>query len=99
MKTQIYAAPAVKGLISAILKLPCVVSDAATDDIFMICKQCSFECDMGKYSTRSMNKVYLLNMCCIFISHEKGTFVFSDTMSWTEWLSRVIRTTAPDDMG
>ena len=22
-----------------------------------ICKRCSFECDMGKYSTRSMNKV------------------------------------------
>ena len=23
----------------------------------MICKRCSFECDLGKYSTRSMNKV------------------------------------------
>ena len=23
----------------------------------MICKRCSFECDMGKYSTRPMNKV------------------------------------------
>ena len=37
------------------------------------CKSCSLECDMGKYSTRSMNEVwafrrtsYSLNMCCIF---------------------------------
>ena len=39
----------------------------------MICKRCSFECDMGKYSTRPMNEVwafrrtpYSLDMCCIF---------------------------------
>ena len=38
-----------------------------------ICKRCSFEWDMGKYSTRPMNKVwafrrtpYSLDMCCIF---------------------------------
>ena len=23
----------------------------------MICKRCSFECDMGKYSTRTVNRV------------------------------------------
>ena len=39
----------------------------------MICKRCSFECDMRKYSTCPMNKVwafrrtpYSLDMCCIF---------------------------------
>ena len=39
----------------------------------MICKWCSFECDIGKYGTRSMNKVwafripsYSLDECCIF---------------------------------
>ena len=39
----------------------------------MICKRCSFECDMGKYNTSPMNKVwafrrtpYSLDMCCIF---------------------------------
>ena len=38
-----------------------------------ICKQCSFECDIGKNSTRLINKVrvfrrtpYSLNMCCMF---------------------------------
>ena len=38
-----------------------------------ICKRFSFECDMGKYSTRSMNKVwafgrtpYSFDECCIF---------------------------------
>ena len=25
----------------------------------MICKRCSFECDMGKYSSISMNKVHV----------------------------------------
>ena len=25
--------------------------------IVMICERCSFECDIGKYSTRPMNKV------------------------------------------
>ena len=46
-------------------------NDRRCDD--KICKRCSFECDMGNYSTRSMNKVwafrrapYSLNMCCIF---------------------------------
>ena len=44
-----------------------------------ICKRCSFECDMGKYSTRSTNKVwasrrtpYSLNMCCVFTYHTKN---------------------------
>ena len=39
----------------------------------MICKRCSFECGIGKYSTRQRNKVwafrrtpYPLDMCCIF---------------------------------
>ena len=38
-----------------------------------ICKRCSFECGIGKYSTRPRNKVwafrrtpYSLDMCCIF---------------------------------
>ena len=44
-----------------------------------ICKRCSFECDMGKYSTRSMHKVWAfrrtpcsLNMCCIFTYRTKN---------------------------
>ena len=36
----------------------------------MICKRCSFECGIGKYSTRPRYKVrrtpYSLDMCCIF---------------------------------
>ena len=33
----------------------------------MICKWCSFECDMGKYSSCPMNKaLYSLDMCYIF---------------------------------
>ena len=41
--------------------------------LFKICKRCSFECGIGKYSTRPRNKVwafrqtpYPLYMCCIF---------------------------------
>ena len=52
-----------------------------------MCKRCSFECDMGKYSSRSMNKVFvkrltpsLLNMCCIFAYRIKITYVFSHTI-------------------
>ena len=43
-----------------------------------ICKRCSFECDIGKYSTR-MNNVWAfrrtpcsLNMCCIFTYRSKN---------------------------
>ena len=52
-----------------------------------ICKRCSFECDMGKYSTRSINKVWAFRQVPIervlyfHISHEKwATFVFSHTI-------------------
>ena len=55
----------------------------------LICKRCSFECDMEKYSTRSMNKMWTFrrtpyslieHVLYFHISHEKWTtFVFSHT--------------------
>ena len=58
-----------------------------------MCKRCSFECGMGKYSTRSMNKVWafrrtpcLLNMCCIFTYRTKNEhrlyFLTRSTHTW-----------------
>ena len=51
----------------------------ASDRHHKISKRCSFECDMGKYSTRSMNKVwalrrtpYSLSECCIFTYRTKN---------------------------
>ena len=36
----------------------------------VICKRCSFECDMGKYSTRPMNKVRAFRRkFCVVFSH------------------------------
>ena len=72
--------------------------------MYTICKRCSFECDMGKYSTRSMNMVwantlFIEHVLYFHISHEKWTtFVFSHTIKshiykttihWPESTARV----------
>ena len=66
----------VRSLMAHSLIVPCVFSAMLMKyGVYplMICKRCSFECDIGKYSTCSMNKVwafrrtlYSWNMCCIF---------------------------------
>ena len=41
------------------VSMPALTSQTVDDtDGKMICKQCSFECDIGKYSPRPMNKVW-----------------------------------------
>ena len=91
---------------SIVLILHCVYIEQGGDDVLVcsrergsveyhakICKRCSLECDMGKYSTRSMNKVWAfrrtpcsLNMCCIFTYGTKnGQSLYFLTRSSHTW--------------